>query len=378
MTKAPKIPDDAAPMLGSMSQWQLIRMRFSRHKLASAAFFVIIILYLMAIFAQFLAPYPKNLKNMSRIYNPPMPVLFDFEHGFYTKIVQPHVHPVSYQKDYVHRRGEIMDLELFGVGHSYKMWGIIPARRHLLVAKNDPADLGTEREQFFYFLGADKFGRDMFSRVLAGAQISLFIGLMAIGISFTLGITIGCISGFFGGRVDLAIQRVIEIFQAIPKLPLWMGLAAAVPDDWTIIKTYLAITVILSFFGWTGMARVVRGKILSLREEDYAVAAKLLGASDGRIMFKHLLPGFTSHLIVTLTLSLPRMILGETSLSFLGIGLRPPAVSWGVMLQDAMNMESLRLYPWLLVPAFFIVFTILAFNFVGDGLRDAADPYSTG
>jgi len=228
----------------------------------------------------------------------------------------------------------------------------------------------------FYLLGADKYGRDICSRMIYGARISLSVGIIAIAATFIFGIVIGVISGYVGGATDNFIQRSIEIINAFPKLPLWLALGAAVPPEWSPLRTYFAITLVLSLVGWTGLARVVRGKMLSLREEDYALAARLAGAGHGRIMFRHLLPGFTSHIIVSLTLTVPYMILGETALSFLGLGLRHPVVSWGVMLQDCMNMQVIGNYPWLLQPIVFFVLTILCFNFLGDGLRDAADPYA--
>ena len=370
-------PDDNLSRVAAMSQWQLIWLRFCRHKLALVSLFVVIALYVTALLAPFIAPYPENFKNMACSYNPPMPVRFTFGHGFHAAKIQRQVDRISYRKDYVVLPGEVVELELFGTGHAYRFLGLFETSRHLLVPRNRPENIGTEREQMLYVFGADKYGQDLFSRILAGAQISLSVGLLAILISFTLGISIGCLSGYFGGWVDLLIQRLIELLQSIPSLPLWMALGAAVPADWSVLKTYFSILIILSLLGWTGLARVVRGKILSLREEDYAIAARLLGASNSRIMFRHLVPGFMSHLIVSITMALPGMILAETSLSFLNIGLRPPVVSWGVMLQDCMNMQAVELYPWLLLPVIFIVITVLSFNFLGDGLRDAADPYSS-
>jgi peptide/nickel transport system permease protein len=234
-----------------------------------------------------------------------------------------------------------------------------------------------QRQATFFLFGSDKYGRDVLSRILYGARISLSVGMVAIVITFVLGVTIGGISGYLGGWIDTVVQRAIEIVNAFPRLPLWLAVGAALPLAWSPLRVYFAITIALSLLGWTGLARVVRGKFLSMREEDYAVAARMLGASHRRVMFKHLLPGFTSHIIVALTLSSPAMILGETSLSFLGLGLRPPLVSWGVMLQDCLSMEVVANYPWLMLPALFIVIMVLGFNFMGDGLRDAADPYSS-
>jgi len=218
-------------------------------------------------------------------------------------------------------------------------------------------------------------GRDLFSRTIYASRISLSIGLVGVAISFILGCILGGISGYYGGAADMAVQRVVEFFISLPQIPLWMALAAAVPVNWSVIKTYFAITVILSFVGWTDLARVVRGKLLELREEDFVMAAKIAGATDGRVIIRHLLPSFLSYLIVSLTLSIPYMILGETSLSFLGLGIRPPAVSWGALLKDAQQVSVVALYPWLLIPGIFVIATVLAFNFLGDGLRDAADPY---
>jgi peptide/nickel transport system permease protein len=229
----------------------------------------------------------------------------------------------------------------------------------------------------FYLMGSDKYGHDVLSRLFYGARISLSVGLISIIVTFVLGVTLGGISGYAGGGWDNLIQRLIEVINALPQLPLWLAFGAIFPAEWSPLSVYFCVTIALSLIGWTGLARVVRGKILSLREEDYAVAARLLGASHARVLFRHLVPGFTSHIIVTLTLSVPGMILGETVLSFLGLGLRPPIVSWGVMLQDCQNLQTVANYPWLLAPVLFIVLTILSFNFAGDAMRDAADPYSS-
>ena len=252
-------------------------------------------------------------------------------------------------------------------GDAYKLWGICSGNLHLFGVKGDPR---------FYLLGTDQQGRDLFSRIIHGTRISLSIGLLGVSLSFLLGIALGAISGYFGGVVDLLIQRAIEILTAIPSLPLWMALSAAIPAGWPTTKAFFAITIVLSLVGWTGLAREVRGKFLALREEEYVIAAELDGASRRRIMRRHMVPAFLSHLIATATLLVPGMILGETALSFLGVGLLPPAISWGVLLQTAQNVQTVASTPWLLTPALFVIIAVLAFNFLGDGLRDAADPYS--
>ncbi|MBA7549744.1 Dipeptide transport system permease protein DppC [subsurface metagenome] len=226
-----------------------------------------------------------------------------------------------------------------------------------------------------FLFGTDKLGRDLFSRNIYAARISLSIGLVGVVFSFVLGCILGGISGYYGGAADMIIQRIIEFLLCIPTIPLWMGLSAALPPEWSPIKVYFGITIILAIRGWCGLARVVRGKLLELREEDFAMAAKIAGATDGRVITRHLLPSFLSYLIVNLTLAIPWMILGETSLSFLGLGLRPPVVSWGVLLKQAQNFRTVALHPWLLIPGLFVIITVLTFNFLGDGLRDAADPY---
>lgn len=359
--------------IGAMTQWQLIQRRFARHRLAVWSLRGLVVLYTVAVFAEFFAPYPPQWRTLEHMYSPPQLPRFSLTRGLYVYPVRLAVDPVSFRRHYVEDRATVVPLAFLARGPRYKLWGLIPMDRHFLGVSKGRARPGDD--DTFFFLGGDKYGRDLYSRILYGARISLSVGLVGIVISFFLGVTIGGISGYVGGKVDTVIQRGIEIINAFPRLPLWLALGAAMPPDWSPLRVYFGITVVLSLMGWTGLARVVRGKILSLREEDYAVAAKLLGASNGRILFRHLVPGFTSHIIVSLSMTVPRMVLGETSLSFLGLGLRPPVVSWGVLMQDCMNMQMVAGYPWLLLPVLFITLTVLCFNFLGDGLRDAADPY---
>jgi peptide/nickel transport system permease protein len=349
------------------SQWTMIWRRFRRNKAAMAGGVIVIFYYFVAIFAQFFAPYGLTTRFTNQIYLPPQAIHF-FDEGQF----RPHVLGVETSFDENLRRvyantDEKYDLQLFAKGDSYKLFGFIETDIHLFL---------TEEGGLVSILGTDRQGRDMFSRILLGSQISLTVGLIGVLLSLFLGTILGIASGYYGGFIDDAIQRVIEVVRAFPSIPLWMALSAAVPAGWGQLQTYFAITVILSLIGWTWLARQLRGLVLSLRESDYVLAARLAGAGDGRIIFKHLIPATLGQIIVVATLSLPAMILAETALSFLGLGLRPPTTSWGVLLQEVQNLESLALYPWVFSPAFFIVIVILAFSFLGDGLRDAADPYT--
>ena len=356
--------------LGSLSQWQLMSLRFRRHRLAVWSGMVVLALYIAAAFCEFLSPYTLESRNIDYIYAPPQRLHMISDDGIH---LWPFIyalkgvrHPETLRRLYTEDRTQIYPLKLFVKGGKYELWGLFETDLHLF---------GVDSGATVFLLGADSLGRDLFSRIIYGARISLTVGLVGVTLSFVFGLLFGAVSGYYGGWVDHSIQRLIEILRSFPSIPLWMALSAAIPANWSPLQVYFGITVVLSLLGWTGLARVVRGKILALREEDYATAALLCGASNSRIMLRHLLPGFTSHIIVSLTLTLPAMILGETALSFLGLGLRPPVTSWGVLLKEAQNVQAVALQPWLLTPAIFVIITVLAFNFVGDGLRDAADPY---
>ena len=350
------------------SQRELIWWRFTRHKAAVVSSALLILLYLGAAFAGFVSPYTMHARFEGLQASPPTKIhLIKPEGGIqpYVFASQRAMNPETFRWIFTEDTSKIYPIKFFVRAEEYKLVGLFKTDLHLFGVEGAPV----------FLLGTDKLSRDLFTRIWAGARISLSIGLVGVFLSFVLGVVLGGISGYFGGLVDDAIQRVIDFLLAIPGLPLWMTLAAALPRDWPVLKMYFAITVILSVLGWCGLARVVRGKILQLREEDYTLAAQGAGASAWRIITRHLLPGFTSHLIVSITFSIPGMILSETALSFLGLGMQPPAVSWGVLLQDAQNLVAVAQQPWLLIPAIFVIMTVILFNFVGDGLRDAADPY---
>lgn len=360
------------------SHWQLICRRFAKHRIATCSVFVLGVFYISALLAEFLAPHDPNWRNLDYAYAPPQIPRFNLSHGLYIYGFERRVDPVTLNRTYFEDQSYIFQLRLFGVDQSANLFPF-PFHRRLLTAEDAPQETsanGLKGDHIpFYFLGADKYGRDLFSRLIHGARISLSVGLLSVVITLFLGVLIGGLSGYFGGFVDNLIQRTIEVVDAFPQLPLWLVIGALFPPDWSPVGVYLAIILTLSLLNWTGLARVVRGKMLSLREEDYAVAAQTLGACHRRIIFRHLMPAVTSHVLVVLTVAVPRMILGETALSFLGLGLRPPIISWGVMLQDCLNMQAVASQPWLLVPVLPITLVTLAFNFIGDGLRDAADPY---
>ncbi|WP_028745609.1 ABC transporter permease [Rhizobium mesoamericanum] len=351
------------------SQKHLMWWKFKQHRLALVSGIFLLALYLMIIIVEFIAPYGLHTKNVDFIHSPPQRVHF-FSDG---RFIGPFVYGRNMSLDidtlhrlYTDKPNDVQPIRFFCRGDPYKFWGLIPSDLHLVC----PAIGGQ-----MFLLGTDRLGRDVLSRILYGARISLTIGLIGIAISFCLGIVIGGLAGYWGGVFDLIVQRLIEVLQSLPSLPLWMALAAIMPVTWSPIVIYFGITVILGIIDWTGLARAVRSKLLALREEDYVQAAQLMGASTPRIIGRHLVPGFMSHLIASATISIPGMILGETALSFLGLGLRPPITSWGILLTEAKSVSVIAFYPWLLFPIIPVVLVILAFNFLGDGLRDAADPY---
>ena len=349
--------------------WVLVWRKFKRHKLGLISGIFLLICYLILPIAGFIVPYTPNERSADYLYAPPQSINLWHEGQF----VGPYVYPITATADLVNYRWTYetdettpMRLEYFCEGAQYNLFGFVPSDTHLFCAPDGAT---------VFLWGSDRLGRDVFSRILYGAQLSLTVGLIGITVSFVLGIFFGSIAGYFGGKTDWIINRMIEILRSLPELPLWLALSAAVPSNWSPVSVFFIISIILGILDWPGLARAVRSKFLSLREEEYVRAAEMMGAKPGRVIRRHLLPNFMSHLIASATLSIPAMILGETALSFLGLGLRAPAVSWGVMLNDAQNLASIEIYPWTAIPMLPIIFVVLAFNFLGDGLRASLDPY---
>jgi len=352
------------------SQWRIMWWKFRRHRIAVVAAVILALMYGSAVLTEFLAPYEVSTRDSSFIYAPPQSVHLFHEGKFVGPFVYGYSMTLNMEKmkrEFTPDFEKVQPLRFFCRGDPYQFWGMVDSDVHMVC----PAQDGT-----FFLMGTDRLGRDMFSRIMYGTRISLTVGLLGIAVSFLIGIVLGGISGYYGGWIDNVIQRLIEIVRSFPELPLWMALSAALPVTWSPILIYFGITIILGMLDWPGLARAVRSKFLALREEDFATAAVLMGATPGRVIGRHLLPSFTSHLIASVTLSVPSMILGETALSFLGLGLRPPITSWGVLLNEAQNINVVALYPWLMLPVLPVLVVVLAFNFLGDGLRDAADPYN--
>lgn len=359
----------------AVGPWRLIGGKLVRQKIAMAAAIVIVLLYAIAAFAEFLAPGLPGTSRPQYTFAPPQALGLFIKQADGSSKLQLHVQgykvaidKVALRRTFVLDETKIAPVGFFVKGPAYELWGLIPMDVHLIgpINPGDPV----------YLLGADRLGRDLLTRLIYGARVSMSIGLVGVAIALVLGVVLGAVSGFYGGWVDMIIQRVIEVVSAMPTIPLWLGLAAAIPLTWSPLHVYFVITLIVSLLGWTSLAREVRGRFLSLRREDFVTAAQLDGSSERRLIFRHILPSLTSHILAVVTLAVPSMIVAETSLSFLGIGLKPPVVSWGVLLQDAQNIRAVASAPWLLVwPAAFVVLAVLSFNFFGDGLRDAADPY---
>jgi peptide/nickel transport system permease protein len=366
------MPTDVQKADKVVSQQRMMWRRFRRHKLAMISGAVVLFLYLIAAAPEFFSYADPDVSEADRGLISPQRIRF-FDDGSFG----PHVFALVGERDmktfkrvYVPDPEQKIPVRFFAKGFEYKLFGFIPTDRHLIGVENGDARLSLS------LLGTDLQGRDLWSRLMYATRISLTIGLISVILSLILGVILGGLSGYYGGWIDNVVQRLIEIVRSIPTIPLWMGLAAALPRDWSITKIYLAMTIIISLIGWTDLARVIRGRFLSLRHEDFVMAARVCGCNNKRIMFRHMMPSLVSHIIAVSTLALPAMIISETTLSFLGLGLRPPAVSWGVLLQAAQNVQAIAITPWLLLPAVLVIITVVAFNFLGDGLRDAADPFT--
>jgi peptide/nickel transport system permease protein len=361
---------DAEDRVAVASNWRLVWWRFRRHHLAMASAGLLIFLYLIVLVPDFFSTQDPERTDARQAFIPVQMVHF-FDDGRLSPWVPAIVgkrNPTTLRMEWATDPQKKVPVRFFAPGFSYRIFGLFESNRHLIVPA-DPA-------QRIFLLGSDRLGRDQWSRIMHGTQTSMTVGLVAVALSVILGVVLGGISGYVGGKTDHVIQRLIELLQSVPTIPIWLALSAALPRDWTPIQVFFAITVILSLVGWTTLGREVRGRFLALREEDFVLAARLAGCSRMRIILRHMVPTFTSHIIATSSLAIPVMIINETSLSFLGLGIRPPAISWGVLLQEAQNIQTLALAPWLLTPALVVIVAVLAFNLVGDGLRDAADPYS--
>ena len=361
-----------ASALATVTPRQLAWRRFKRHRLALVSAWVLAALYLGGLLCEFIAPYAPEARNVAAINAPPMGIRFFDDDGFHLRPFvfgyDMRVNADTWMREYTPNPDKRYPLRFFAEGDEYAFWNLAKGRRHLFVAEGG----------YLHLFGTDQLGRDIFSRIFYGARVSLSIGVVGVVLTFALGILFGGVAGYLGGVADRAVQWLVAVLLALPTLPLWMALSAALPANWSPLAVYFGVTVILSLLGWPYLARQVRGRFLALREEDFVIAARLLGAGRMRVILRHMLPNFMSHAITAATLAVPFMILGETALSFLGIGLRPPVVSWGVLMQQAQNWQVIVMTPWLLLPGFFVVVAVTAFNLLGDGLRDAADPYNTG
>lgn len=372
------VEDDAPPIstrLAVASQWQLVWWAFKRHKLAMAGLVVTVLLYIVALVPGFFAVNDPSQQNVRTAFHPPQALRFIDTASDGSWAIRPYIHPYVLKRDpqtlasiYQENRERKVYLQMFGQGYEYSVLGLFNSNLHLFASK--------EARQPLFFFGADRLGRCVYSRIMIGTQISLSVGLVGVFLALSIGIVLGGISGYYGGRIDFVIQRVIELVLSLPTIPIWLAASAAVPQNWPATLNYFMITLILSLTGWAQLARVVRGRFLSLRTEEFVTAARLDGASEGRIIFRHMLPSFASHIIASVSLAIPAMILAETSLSFLGLGLQPPTISWGVLLREAQNIRSIATAPWLFAPGAAVVLAVIALNFLGDGLRDASDPYN--
>ncbi|MFI5033218.1 MAG: ABC transporter permease [Reyranellales bacterium] len=364
------VGQEAEDRVAVASNWKLVWWRFRRHHLAMASAGLLILLYLIVLFPSFFSTQDPERTDARQAFIPVQSIhLFaDGKWAPWVPAIAGKRNPTTLRMEWTTDTKKRVPIHFLGAGPHWKVLGLIPTNIHLIVAA-DP-------NQRIFLLGSDRLGRDQWSRIMHGTQTSMTVGLVAVALSVILGVVLGGISGYVGGRTDQVIQRIIELLQSVPTIPIWLALSAALPRDWTPIQVFFAITVILSLVGWTTLGREVRGRFLALREEDFVLAARLAGCSRMRIILRHMVPTFISHIIATSSLAIPVMIINETSLSFLGLGIRPPAISWGVLLQEAQNIQTLALAPWLLIPGLVVIVSVLAFNLVGDGLRDAADPYS--